>query len=283
MERFELLPHLTFAEERQQLAYIGNVPTSPYIRICKQLREGETLSPLVGISAVMGSRAIVDRFRQRYLVADESGKDEQAPKIAFGMAATILKHVRFDDELQEWLTIGDADTTIFEPYYSAHVVKGRTLTAEQLAKLGAKHIGMEQTYLDETRKQWAKHLPEHPEPLEIVTLIEEQYVKFVRDKTKSTDHPAMAELVFFFRDGQGGKANEMLGEIGGKTGKDAAVIVWKYRSFIRDGNEILNKIFEPLAKIKGWEDGKRSNWNTQILNLRQEEEALNKRADMWHP
>ena len=283
MERFELLPHLTFAEERQQLAFIGNLPTSPYIRICKQLREGETLSPLVGISAVMGSSAIVDRFRQRYLVADESGKDEQAPKIAFGMAATILKHVRFDDELQEWLTIGDADTTIFEPYYSAHVVKGRTLTAEQLAKLGAKHISMEQAYLDETRKQWAKHLPDHPEPLEIVTPIAERYIAFVKDRTKSTDHPVMAELTTFFRDGQGGKANEMLAEIGGKTGKDAAEIVWKYRSFIRNENRILNKIFEPLAKIKGWEDGKRSNWNTQILNLRQEEEALNKRADMWHP
>ena len=283
MERFELLPHLTFAEERQQLAFIGNVPTSPYIRICKQLREGETLSPLVGISAVMGSSAIVDRFRQRYLVADESGKDEQAPKIAFGMAATILKHVRFDDELQEWLTVGDADTTIFEPYYSAHVIKGRTLTTEQLAKLGAKHIGMEQTYLDETRKQWAKHFPNHPEPLEIVAEAAERYIAFVKDRTKSTDHPATTELVTFFRAGQVGKANEMLAEIADKTGKDAAVIVWKYRSFIRDENRILNKIFVPLAKIKGWEDGKRSNWNTQILNLRQEEEALNKRADMWHP
>ena len=283
MERFELLPHLTFAEERQQLAFIGNVPTSPYIRICKQLREGETLSPLVGISAVMGSSAIVDRFRQRYLVADESGKDEQAPKIAFGMAATILKHVRFDDELQEWLTIGDADTTIFEPYFSAHVVKGRTLTTEQLAKLGAKHIGMEQTYLDETRKQWAKHLPDHPEPLEIVTPIAERYIAFVKDRTKSTDHPVMAELTTFFRDGQGVKANEMLAEIGGKTGKDAAEIVWTFRGVLRDENGILCRLFEPLAKLLGWPQSKQRNWYQQVKNLEDLEKARRKRESMRIP
>ena len=94
MERFELLQPLTFKEERQQLAFIGNVPPSPYIRICTQLRDGETLSPLVGISAVLGSSAIVDRFRQCYLVADERKRDELAPKVAKGFAAVLLKNAK---------------------------------------------------------------------------------------------------------------------------------------------------------------------------------------------
>lgn len=285
MERFELLPNLAFYEERQQLAFIGNVPPCPYVRLCKQLRDGATLSPLFGITAVLGSSAIVDRFLQRYNEADENGKDEQAPKVAFGMAAIILKHVRFDDDFQElFLDLPDEETRFFDQHYSEHVVKRRhNLTTEQLAKLGAKHIGMEQTYLDETRMLWEKHLPDHPKPLEIATSAAERYIEFVKDKTKSNDHPAMAELLTFFRVGQGGKANEMLAEIGCKTGKNAAEIVWKYRSFIRDENEILNKIFGPLSKLLRWADNMKTNWNTQILNLREEEEAQNKRAEMWHP
>ncbi len=306
MERFELLPHLTFDKERLQLAFIGNVPPIPYTRLCREFREGESLSPLVGITAVLGSSAIVDRFRQRYLVADDDVKDEQAPKVAFGMAATILKHICFDVELEEWITFGgDENTTIFEPYYSAHVVKGRNLTTEQLAKLGAKHISMEQSYLEETRKQWAKHLPRHPELLESVTSIAEQYITLVKERTKPTDPPAllqesveaehqpveaeqngdneeqptgtpaMADLVTFFLAGQGGKANEMLAEIGGKSGKKAVEIVWRYRSFIRDENEILNKIFKPLSKLLGWTDNMNKNWNTQIRNLLEKEKKRN--------
>lgn len=203
MERFELLPHLTFFEERQQLAFIGNVPPCPYVRLCKQLRDGATLSPLFGITAVLGSSAIVDRFLQQYLTADENGKDEQAPKVAFGMAAIILK-CGFDEVLQEWLLMPDEERSIFERYFADHLIEGRTLTTEklfklgateQLAKLGAKHIAAEQTYLDETRKQWEKHLPDHPKPLEIATSAAERYIEFVKDKTKSNDHPAIQESV----------------------------------------------------------------------------------------
>lgn len=189
MEQFQLLPNLAFFEERQQLAFIGNVPPCPYVRLCKQLRDGATLSPLFGITAVLGSSAIVDRFLQRYNEADENGKDEQASKVAFGMAAIILKYVRFDDDFQEWfLNLPDEETRFFDQHYSEHVVKRRhNLTTEQLAILGAKHIGKEQTYLDETRKQWEKHLPDHPKPLEIATSAAERYIEFVKDKTKSTE------------------------------------------------------------------------------------------------
>lgn len=295
-EFFKLLDELCFPTENdgaKQLAFIGNqVPQ--YVRLCSTPDAfNRTLFPTFGIVAASARDReedepplSTDRFVQEYESADEAKRDELCPKVAISISALLLQHqlFHFDNELSEWIGLSIEETEpIFERYFFANVVKGRTLTNEQLAKLGAKHIGMEQTYLDETRKQWAKHLPDHPEPLEIVAEAAERYIAFVKGKTKSTDHPAMAELVIFFRDGQGGKANEMLAEIGGKTGKDAAVIVWKYRSFIRNENRILNKIFEPLAKIKGWEDGKRSNWNTQILNLRQEEEALNKRADMWHP
>lgn len=289
-EFFELQDELCFPTENdgaKQLAFIGNqVPQ--YVRLCSTPDAfSRTLFPTFGIMAAsvrVCGQAATDRFVQEYESADEAKRDVLCPKVAIGISALLLKRIHFDNELSEWIGLSSEEMTpVFERYFSANVVKGRTLTTEQLAKLGAKHIGMEQTYLDETRKQWAKHLPDHPEPLEIVTPIAERYIAFVKDRTKSTDHPVMAELTTFFRDGQGGKANEMLAEIGGKTGKDAAEIVWTFRGVLRDENGILCRLFEPLAKLLEWPQSKQRNWYQQVKNLEDLEKARRKRESMRIP
>lgn len=295
-EFFKLLDELSFPTENdgaKQLAFIGNqVPQ--YVRLCSTPDAfNRTLFPTFGIMAASARYReedepplSTDRFVQEYESADEAKRDELCPKVAIGISALLLQlqSFHFDNELSEWIGLSIEETEpIFERYFFANVVKGRTLTNEQLAKLGAKHIGMEQTYLDETRKQWAKHLPDHPEPLEIVAEAAERYIAFVKDRTKSTDHPVMAELTTFFRDGQGGKANEMLAEIGGKTGKDAAEIVWTFRGVLRDENGILCRLFEPLAKLLEWPQSKQRNWYQQVKNLEDLEKARRKRESMRIP
>ncbi len=295
-EFFKLLDELCFPTENdgaKQLAFIGNqVPQ--YVRLCSTPDAfNRTLFPTFGIMAASARvreedepPLSTDRFVQEYESADEAKRDELCPKVAIGISALLLQlqSFHFDNELSEWIGLSIEETEpIFERYFFANVVKGRTLTNEQLAKLGAKHIGMEQTYLNETRKQWAKHLPDHPEPLEIVAEAAERYIAFVKDRTKSTDHPVMAELTSFFRPGHGSKANQMLAEIGGKTGKGAALIVWKYRDALLDENELLNRIFEPLSEILSWPKAQRTNWNTQIRQLLEKEEKQGNQAKMWTP
>ena len=286
-EFFELLDQMCFPTENdgaKQLAFIGNqVPQ--YVRLCSTPDAfNRTLFPTFGIMAAnvrVCGQAATDRFVQEYESADEAKRDEVAPKVAIGISALLLKRIHFDNELSEWIGLSSEETEpIFERYFFANVVKGRTLNDEQLAKLGNGHIGMEQANLDETRKQWAKHLPDHPEPLAIVAEAAERYIAFVKGKTKTTDHPAMAELITFFRAGQGGKANEMLAEIGSKSGKQAAEIVWAFRGVLLDENGILKRLFEPLSKLIGWPQSKQRNWYHQIKNLEDLEKAHRKRESM---
>lgn len=253
-EFFELLDELCFPTENdgaKQLAFIGNqVPQ--YVRLCSTPDAfNRTLFPTFGIVAASARPPreedepplSTDRFVQEYGSADEAKRDELCPKVAIGISALLLQLIHFDNELSVWLGLSIEETKpIFERYFFANVVKGRTLTNEQLAKLGAKHIGMEQTYLDETRKQWAKHLPDHPEPLTIAISAADRYIEFVKVRARLTDNPETSEtdkeqresgkrnkvqpfVELMIDDDKGIKLSILHSAMKNKKGKQAAIII----------------------------------------------------------
>ena len=207
-------------------------------------------------------------IRVNYGGMTDAERDRLTPRVCSGLSAELIRGATL--VRNSWRI----DTPSIFGTYRKKAEQGYEFTSEELKA----HQREEMERWERERDSIKTYLPD--ELFDVIYAAVKEYCQPAGNKLSDAKEDALKNLALFFKKGHEMEAKTMLDQIGNKTGKEAAEIVFSYRNSISDGNEVLNRIFEPIATIKGWEQGKRNNWNKQIANLKDKQLKRDKMSNV---